>query len=260
MFYCLVGGIMIAKKIEIKDEVVIVHLDNRETFTISLNTYLENNILINEEISDGEIKALKNKDKFSEIRSVLINKISRKKLSKRECLDFLLQEGVSKQEADSIVGRLERQYLVNDKELLEDLIHYYVIQKKGINVIKQKVLDRKISIYVDEDIFKYIDIEKYNSNINYLLEKYKKISKNKSKVAMKNYLKNKMIENGYNIDEFQDYISVECIDEYETVEKEINKFFQNRENNNENIVKITKKLLSKGFNYDIIKAALRSVN
>ena len=55
-------------------------------------------------------------------------------------------------------------------------------------------------------------------------------------------------------------LTIEERDEVEIASKEIVKYFKIREVNNENIAKITKKLLSKGFNYDIIKCAIeRSV-
>jgi SOS response regulatory protein OraA/RecX len=132
------------------------------------------------------------------------------------------------------------------------------MNKKGVNVIKEKLLDRGIQLNLEENLKVYIDEESYHKNIIYLIEKYKKLSKNKSIKQMKLYIKNKLLENGYNIEEFCDYIDVEDVDELSPIKKEIAKFFKNKELNKENISKITKKLLSKGFNYDIIKQALGS--
>jgi SOS response regulatory protein OraA/RecX len=67
--------------------------------------------------------------------------------------------------------------------------------------------------------------------------------------------------NGYYPDEFMELITIEDRDEFAIVSEEIKKFFKIREANEQNIAKITKKLLSKGFNYAIIKCAIeRSVN
>ena len=48
---------MIIKKIDIKDKIVVIHLDKGQ-FQVSIETYLENHLLIGEEITDKEIKKL----------------------------------------------------------------------------------------------------------------------------------------------------------------------------------------------------------
>lgn len=259
MFYCVNGDNMIIRKIEIKKEEAIIHLSDKTSFTLSLETYLNNSILLNEDISKEQINSLKKQDQVNEAKLMLVNKISRKKYSKKECELLLIEYGLNLENIQKIIIQLEHQYLINDLELMEDIINYCLFNKKGINVIKQKIIDRKINFESENILYDYIDYDRYKKNIFYLLEKYKNLSKNKSKKALNAYLKNKMLENGYNIEEFDSYIDVKEIDEYEIVIKEIDKFFKNRENNNENIAKIRKKLLSKGFNYDIIKKALGSV-
>ena len=187
----------------------------------------------------------------------LLIKISRKKLSKKECECFLLERGCNKENLKLIISELEKNYLINDIELVESIIDYCLMNKKGINVIKQKIIERKIVLEFQNIIDVYLDREKYESNIKYLIEKYKKMNKNKSKALMKKYLIDKLNQNGYNSDEFLHFISVDGVDEISILNKEILKFFSKNEFNNENISKITKKLLSKGFNYDIIKKAIR---
>ena len=257
MRYCLVGGNMIVKKVEVKKDDAIIHLSDDTLLVVSINTYLDSGIIVDEEISDKDIVRLKQQECIHKSKSILINKIARKKLSFKECESVLLDIGVDRENINSILEELQRQYFINDSELAFDIIHYYLVNKKGINVIKNKLLDRGIYLEIDK-IYELIDSSIYKKNIYYLLEKYKNLSKNKSRAQLKGYLKSKMLENGYNIEEFSHLIDVCDIDEKVLVEKEITKFFKNKEYNRENITKITKKLLSKGFNYDIIKDALGS--
>lgn len=247
---------MIIKKIDIKDKFVSVKLDKGQ-FQISIETYLENHLLIGEEITTKEIEKLEKKDLDNIIKSELLIKLSRKKLSKRECEEFLIDRGISEKSIKEIIDELGKNHLINDLELAEFIIDYSLMNKKGINVIKQKFNERKVSVSYQNVINDYLDREKYIENIKYLVNKYKKMNKNKSKLLLKKYLSNKMIENGYNIEEFIDFIDVDEVDESTILTKEIAKFFKNHEYSNENISKITKKLLSKGFNYDIIKKAIR---
>ena len=72
---------MIIKKIEIKDSEVKIILDNCDFFVITLETYLNNTILVDDTIKETEIIKLKNEDNYSLAKRFLLHKISRKKLS-----------------------------------------------------------------------------------------------------------------------------------------------------------------------------------
>ena len=258
MFYCVSGDIMFIKKVEIKGSRVNIYLSDDSSFDISVNTYLNNTILIDEKINIKEIKQLKTQDEINDFKVLLIKKLSRKRLSKKECEILLMEQSLDNSVIKKLLDELESQYLINDDELKCDLINYYLISKKGINTIRQKIIERGISLNIDENLQEYINKDQYEKNIIYLIDKYKKMSKNKSKTQMKLYIKNKMLDNGYNIEDFLNYIDTDDVDELDVIHKEIEKFFKNRERNKENISKIIKKLLSKGFNYVIIKQALGS--
>lgn len=246
---------MIIKKIEIKKNNVEVICDDNTSFFISLETYLNNNILIDSEIDNTMIKKLKSDNHRNEAKLELINKISRKKLSKIECELFLLEQGLSDKDIKVVIEGLIKNYLINDKELFEMIVDYCLVNKKGINEIKKRAIDRHLSVDIDTYLTEYLDYDKYKENIQYLINKYLKMGKNKSSVLLKQYVQQKLIQNGYEIDEFSEYLNIKNDNEIDAVKREIIKFFKLKEINNENIAKITKKLLSKGFSYDIIKKA-----
>ena len=66
-----------------------------------------------------------------------------------------------------------------------------------------------------------------------------------------------MIENGYIKEEFECFFVGVNTDETDLIKSETVKFFKKHEYNQENVVKFRKKLLSKGFKYDIINKAIR---
>ena len=248
---------MNVEKIEIKNNIVKVSLSDNISFQISLETYLNNTILLNTEITNEEIEKLKYDENIQIAKQKLITKLYRKKLSKRECKSFVKELNINDKECDELIEDLERNYLINDIELTINIIDYCLVNKKGIDLIIEKIKDRKLN--VDKNLIaENLNYEKYLDNIKYLIKKYQKMAKNKSEKQLRKYIENKLIENGYRNCEFADYLIIEKPDEFSIVVKEINKFFNNREKNKENITKITKKLLSKGFNYDIIKKALGS--
>jgi SOS response regulatory protein OraA/RecX len=248
---------MIIKKIEIKEKMVKISLDDKTSFIVSLETYLNNKILLNEEITKKEINDLENSSKKDLSKIDLLNKIARKKLSKKECQDFLAIRNLSEKEIKEIILEFERNYLINDLELAEFIIDYCLNTKKGKVIMKQRLVQRQISLNYDLVIEEYLDKERYDNNIRYLIDKYCKIGKSKSNAALKNYLCLKMSENGYLKEEFTSFILDKNNNERDIIIIEVNKFFKSHEKNKENIAKITKKLLSKGFNYDIIREIIR---
>ena len=244
------------KKVKIIDNKVNICFENY-ILIIGIETYLNTKLLVGDEIDEEEVQELKKSDVQNNVRSKLIEKISRKKLSKKECESFLSEALLDNVAINKIVNDLENNYLINDVELSEAIIDYCLINKKGINIIKKKLNERKIEIDYDAFVDKYLDINKYQNNIKYLVDKYKKIGSKKSNKVLKMYIKNKLLENGYNIEEICDYLEFDDVDEFSSILSEVKKFFSKNIKNNENIAKITKKLLSKGFNYDIIKKAIR---
>ena len=256
MFYRLIGDNMIIKKIQVNSDKVKVYVDD-SFFYISLETYLNNNLLINEEIEDEFIEILKEEDNVNSCKLSLLSILNRKKLSKKECELFLKENNLNQEKINKIISEFENNYLINDKELVEFIIDYCLFNKKGINYIKEKIRERKIILDNDLIITEYLNQDRYEKNIIYLIDKYRKLASKKSKKELNYYLRNKLTENGYNIEEFDCFILNFEVDENQIVKDEINKFFKNKKINKENIAKIVKKLLSKGFNYDIIKNAIR---
>ena len=221
---------------------------------------MNNYILIGNEIDKKEISRLIAEDEIYTSKVELINKLSKKKLSKRECINFLSSSNLKDQIVNKIVSDLEKTYFINDSELAEAIIVSGLVNKKGREKIKEVMKTRLLEGNYDKYIDDYLDVDRYNKNIIYLIDKYQKLGNKNSGKVLRQYIANKMILNGYNYEEFESYLIIEERDEIEIASKEIVKYFKIREVNNENIAKITKKLLSKGFNYDIIKCAIeRSV-
>jgi len=248
---------VIIKKVEIKENNAKIVLDNDDYFVITLETYLNNKILVGDEIEETAIEFLKNQDSLSVAKRYLLNKISRKKLSKKECIDILEEFQLSHESVMKLVDEFEKNYLINDLELAEFIVDYALSNKKGIIKIKEKLKERNVSINCDDFLNMYLDREKYEINISCLLDKYTKMGAKKSQKELKNYICMKMISHGYTYDEFMPLVDSCLVDEKVGIEKEIKKYFKKEDMNNENIAKITKKLLSKGFKYDIIKEVIR---
>ena len=252
---------MIVKEIKIKKKNVEVICSENIVFELSLDTYSSNYILIGESIDQRRINELKKSDEISKIKAELINKISRKRLSKKECFNYLSSSNLKDEIVNKIISDLEKSGFINDVDLAESIVISCLVNKKGVTKMKEALLKRYVSGNYDEYIEKFNDRDRYINNIKYLVDKYIKLGKKNSNSVMKQYVIAKLVNNGYLKDEVFSYIELPQRDEKAIVEEEIAKFFKTKERNEQNIAKITRKLLSKGFNYAIIKRAIeRSVN
>ena len=248
--------LMVIEKVKIKKNKVEIVCDN-ETFEIFLETYLNNNILVGDDISKERIKNLQSQDYINTIRVELIKKISRKRLSKRECINYLSSSNLKDEIVNRIIKDLEQNHFIDDEELAEVVISVSVSNKKGKEAIKNNLSKRLINGDYNLYISKYLNKERYEENAKYLVNKYMKLGSKKPAKVLRQYVVSKMIENGYELNEFEGYIVIENVDELAIVKEEILKFFKIRDKNEQNIAKITRKLLSKGFNYVIIKSAIK---
>lgn len=246
---------MLIKKVKINKSKVEIICDE-ETFEIFLETYLNNNILVGDEISKEQIKNLQSHDYVNTIRGELIKKISRKRLSKKECINYLSSSNLKEEIVNTIIKDLEEKNFINDEELAEVVISASISNKKGKEVIKNNLLKRLIIGNYDLYLNKYLNMERYKENARYLVGKYMKLGSKKPTKVLKQYIVSKMLTNGYELDEFEEFIVIENINEKAIIKEEISKFLKIREKNAQNIAKITRKLLSKGFNYVIIKSAI----
>ena len=244
-------------KVKINDKTAKISFDNGNVLQISLETYLNHHLLVGEEISQEEIDEVSCANKIDLIKLDLLKKLSRKRLSVKESKEYLQENGLTNEQITKIIASYQDNGLINDIELGQTLIDYCLVVKKGKNYLKRKFSERGIQGNYEEIIDSYLDENRYRENIEYLIDKYKKLGKNKSNSVLSRYIIDKLIENGYEKEEFISLVGNFKNDEIEIVNKEIKRFFVNREVNEENIAKITKKLLSKGFNYGIIKQAIR---
>lgn len=251
---------MIIKDIKIKKKNVEVICSENVSFEIGIETYLNNYILIGDTIDKKRISELTSNNQIDQIKSELITKIYKKRLSKKECVNYLSSSNLKDEIVDKIIVELEKNMYINDVDLAEAIIVSCLVNKKGRSKMKEVLAKRLVSGNYEYYLESFIDKKRYNDNILYLIEKYKKMGDKNSDALLKQYIVNKLVSNGYYKEEILDRIVIPKRDETGIIEEEIDKFFKVREKNEKNIAKITNKLLSKGFNYGIIKSAIeRSV-
>lgn len=165
---------------------------------------------------------------------------------------------------DNIINKLKQLQYIDDQRVCSYIVDYYIRSNKGPLYIKQKLKEKKIDEQlINEGLSSYGDdlqeeiiiklLEKEN-NKNYTLKKFK-IN-----------LSNKLIRNGFNsslVFKLIDRIKFDDNSEL-LIDKDFNKIYNRVKNknktNNEKKQLIIQGLLSKGYEYSLIKDYLNNSN
>lgn len=253
---------MLVKNIKFVNNKVEVILDCK-SFVISKENYIENPIVIDDEISDSKVEYLLEYEKVIENKMYFIQLLNRKSLSEYEIFLKLKEKELDYKYIKFIIDDLKRTGLINDEFVCLKTIDSEMVKRKGkkeiVRVLKEKRIDEKI---IEKNI-KEINEDDYLSNFDRVVKKYEKMYNKKSQVIKVRMLKQKLEEIGYE----KELINSIVIDEDENNELELarntlTKIIKNKNidvSKRENINKIKTKLAMKGFNYDIINLALEEV-
>lgn len=258
---------LIINKVNIKDDYVVLYLDNNEKMYISFDIYEYGNFVSGKKVSQLNYNYLKEKE--SELLAYMsaLRKLSIKDYSIKEIRDFIYKKyKLNTKKIDNIINKLVEYNLLDDYTYALNKVDYYLNSSLSTKAIKQKLIKSGIS---DEIIDKTLVVDEKSEASNALNKalKYQNTIRNKSLNATKQAIYSKLISDGfgYNIvKEVIDKLDFETtIDkENELLIKEANKSmikyqkkFEGRELKN----KIISSLLSKGFNYDIILKILNDL-
>lgn len=160
---------MIITKIEIQKnnkEKVNIFVDEKYSFSLSMNGLTKNNLYDGKEISKEDIEFLKKVDSEEIAFLFLIDKISYKMYSKKEIKDKMIAKGFELEAIENAIEKAEGYGYINDNYYSKCFIEQRGIPNKwGPNVIYQKLLQKGIDKEIInenlKDFFTYDD-EKEN--------------------------------------------------------------------------------------------------
>ena len=245
------------KNIKFVNNNVEVSLDLK-SFFISKENYIENPLVIGEDISDDKIDYLLDYENVITNKLYFIKLLSRKFLSEYEIYLKLKEKELDLKHIKTIINDLKRIGLINDEFVCLKTIDSEMVKRKGkkeiVRVLKEKRIDEKI---IEKNINE-ISEEDYLSNFDRVVKKYEKMYNKKGSVVKEKMLKQKLEELGY-----EKYLINGIVvrsdenHELELAKSALTKLIKTIDiSKKENINKIKIKLAMKGFNYDIINLAL----
>ena len=146
-------------------------LDNDEKLDTFDEVIIKYNLLFKKEIDLELFEKIVEENKYYEVYNKCVKMLSTKLKSKQEIVDYLIKNGVEETNIINIVNKLENIGLINDaryakayiydkinftnsgplkieKELLDNNIDEIII-KEELNKIDNKIIDNKISKYIE---------------------------------------------------------------------------------------------------------------
>lgn len=245
---------------------VKVFLDNNNVFIISIENYLQNPLIVGNQISSLQIKEIMNSENIISVCQLAYKFMFNKKRSKNEVKEFLFNYKLNRNEIIKLLKKFENQSFINDKELIEMIVNFNLHYLKGRIIIRKKLLKRKLDEKEIEKALKRIDEKIYKENFIKVIDKCNKKYSLNSYAYKREKTKTNLISKGYekeyiclNIDK---YIIYDYIEEFCNVKREIVKIsnsYANKDGFIEDTYKIKVKIANKGYKYDIINEVIKEV-
>lgn len=260
--YNLLGESMIVKNIKFINGKVEVEFENKKIF-LSKENYIQNPLTIDSEISEEKIKFLLEYEQVIESKTYLIKVLNKKALSEHQIYLKLKESNLSSKYIKEVIEDLKRAGLVNDEFVATITVDGMLVKRKGKKEIIRELNEKRIAEEIIDRVIEEIDEDVYMNNFNKVVDKYKKIYDNKGSQIKKSFIKQKLLEQGYER-EIVDKIEIENDEnrELELAKKNLLKIIKGKNNDlndYETVNKIKAKLAMKGFGYDIINLALEEV-
>ena len=181
---------MIVNDLKAYKNYYLVIIDNKE-YKFSEDTIVNFRLVKGKELSKDTLKkALQSEDLNYFYNKALQYQIRYMK-GRAEIFNYLISKGVSINNANIILNKLEDTKILDDKMVASSLTRSYIKGKNGILLIKEKLKDKGFKNEIIEEVLNEIDYDSYFDSLNNLYNK---------------------IKNKY--DKFDDYIRVNKIKAY----------------------------------------------
>lgn len=196
-----------------------------------------------------------------ELFPLALKKLTKSFLSEQKMVEFLKKKDASKEDIKVILEKLKRYSLLNEDEFIKNIISYCDAKHYGYNKIILMLKERKISDKKIKNVKKNEPREIKQSNL--LLERLIKRYKNKNTVNLRRSIYSSLIRYG-----FDENLASSLIERvYNSLQKELNMLkleyqrtfssVSRKVKGKELNLKITNKLLSKGYRIEDIKKVIK---
>lgn len=255
------GGIMIINKIEkLKNNKYKIIIDGESIITFD-DVILNNNLLYKKQI-DNELYDLIIKDTtYYEVYNKVIKYILKKRRSEKEISDYLISQNLNKSDLDKTILKLKRNNLINDTEYCKAFINDNLyLGNKGINKIKQQLLNQGISNEIIENELNNIDNQLLFNKLEKLVKKKISLNKKYSNNFLKQKILKELLELGYDKNDITYIIENNLSSDYSILQREFEKNYNKLKKiyKGYDLIKNIKcKMIGRGFGINQVEQLLK---
>lgn len=244
--------------------VVVSHDQKESTHVLTEEAIIKYNLLEPKEISDKEYDKLKAFNEESLLYQKALTFIDYQMRSVSETKKHLRKTVQDEEVIQKVINKLKQQGYLNDNHYVSEYINEKMnFDNMGPKLIKEKLIQKGVHYDVID-----AHLVKYETDLQF--DKVKNIIDNETKYPIKKpfkkaymSIKTKLVNKGFSLDviessmiSYSDIIRESCL-EVELLEREIVKLKNEYDvTNYQEKDKVVKKLMQKGFDYELIKKHL----
>lgn len=244
-------------------------ITNEEDYNFSEEMLIKYHIFKDQVFTKVEFEKILDDSLVDDYFNKVINLLSISLKSESEIIKYIHdKERVSKKylkdnQINSIIEKIKQLGYLNEERLCDYILDYYYRNNKGPLYIKQKLIEKKVDRLLIEDTLKKYSYDMEEEAIDKILEKEN--NKNYTVKKYKMNLTNKLLRNGFSSNIVYKKIDKLKVEDKsnELIEKEFNKIYDkvNKKDitDHEKKQMIINKLLSKGYEYQLIKQYIKNV-
>ncbi len=252
------------KKIRLYDSYVMVFLED-EKIQVSDDAYFEYGLKDRKGLDEDLYQKLKEEESVLKAYRSALRKISMKDQSVKQIRDYLAQKEIERADRERIIEKLKSLSLLDDEKFCISKINYYEKTSLSQKQIREKLKKAGIG---EELIAKHMrsnETDEYRKALH-IAEKYEKSIQNKSFLAKKQSVMNKLVSAGFSYEMSQkatESIVSEGQNELELLQREYQKAlgkYQKKYTDHELKQHVIAYLLNKGFRYEDIRSVTEEQN
>lgn len=231
-------------------------LFDNETILLYEDVILKYNLLIKKNIDEHLLDEIISENSYYEAYDKALSYIDVKLRTKKEIEEYLSKKGFDSKYIEYSIKK------INDLGLLNDELYAKSYINDKINLTLDgpyKIKNDLLNLNIDENIInKYLNEfnDIWKDRMDKIINKKKKIMKEKSYFMYVNKLKSELYSKGYYENDINEKLS-NISYESNAIEKDIDKAIRKYKNDKNKIINY---LLRKGYSYDEIKNNIREVN
>ncbi len=212
-------------------------------------------VSLDKRYTEAEFKQLKTEAKIGKSLDKAINYIFYKPRSEKEVYEYLKKEKLEEKDINKIITKLKKNKLINDELYVDALIQDFHLKLKGLHAFKYELILKGIDdSLINKALLNYHEEEMLEE----LIVKYQKEAdrlNNLPVIKQKQKIRESLIRRGFENQTINEVLNQLLFTEdlEETFLKELSKIQQKTNDYNKQLTY----LISKGFNYQLIKEYLK---